>query len=157
MGVCLRLLAKPELGFVDPHPMQHDTEFASDSDTSARHAAVFCDLHAPCPQARPFTAAHQQAVRRLIKGGARQLVAASADPALDVGFTRLVAGGSEAKMRPNVPRASKTVRSINCRPKGKRRYRSNAGRTHQSLADFLLADNVEDMAGQASELAQHRA
>ncbi len=46
-----RLLAEAELGFVAPHPVQHDGELARDSDARTRHAAAFRDLHAPGAQA----------------------------------------------------------------------------------------------------------
>jgi len=46
-----RLLAEAELGFVAPHPVQHDGELARDSDARPRHATVFRDLHAPGAQA----------------------------------------------------------------------------------------------------------
>jgi hypothetical protein len=56
--------------------------------------------------------ARRQAVRRLIRGGPSQLVAAPAAPALDAGFTRLAAGRSETEMRPDVPSANHELHVI---------------------------------------------
>ena len=118
-GGCGRRLAEAEVGIVAPHPVQDDAEFARHRDPGAGHAAAASHLHAPDTQARPFRAAHEQGVRRLVKRGARELVAATADPALDVGLTRLVARRRQAEM--SAPRRG-TPRSGPDRPRwhGKR-------------------------------------
>lgn len=46
-----RLFAEVEFGFVAPHPMQNDREFACDGDARTRHAAAFGELQAPGAQA----------------------------------------------------------------------------------------------------------
>src|SRR5215213_9163412 len=84
-------LAEAELGLVAPHPMQDDSELASDRDARPRQAARLGDLHAPSSQARPFAAAHQQRVSRLVERSSGELVTTSADLAGDVGLTGLVA------------------------------------------------------------------
>src|SRR3546814_15264971 len=89
-GIRTRLCAKAELGLIAPHAMQGDGELAGDRHACARHAAAFCDAHAPGPQAGPFAAAPESRARSLLKRRAGELVAASADPALDVGLARPV-------------------------------------------------------------------
>ena len=86
-----RLLAEPELGLVAPHTMEDHGELAGDRDASAGHAAMLGNLHASGPQARPFAAAHEQRVRRLVERRAGEFVTTSADLALDVGLARLIA------------------------------------------------------------------
>ena len=103
-GCGARLTAEAELGFVAPHAMQDDGELARDRDAGTGHAAMLGDGHAPGPQARPLLAPHQQRMCGLVKRRARQFVATSADPALDVGFSRLVAGRGEAEVRANIAR-----------------------------------------------------
>ena len=85
------LLAPAELGFVDPHAVQDDRQLAGDRNPSARHAAPLGDVHAPGPQARTISCCGSAAMGCFVECGARQLVAASADPALHVGLAGLVA------------------------------------------------------------------
>jgi hypothetical protein len=73
---------------------------------------VLGDLHAPGPQARPFAAAHEQRVRRLVERGAGEFVAASTDLPLNVGFARLIARGGQAKMSADVPRPPEAIRPV---------------------------------------------
>src|SRR5215203_6987356 len=139
---CTRLLAEAEFSAVAPHAVEDDRELAGDRYTGARHTSRLSDLHAPGPQARPFPAANQQGMGRLIERGAGELVAAAADLTLDVGLARLVARRGQAKMRAHVARSSEAVRPVDCRPKGERRDRTDARNTHQPAADCLLPDDV---------------
>lgn len=63
---CHRLLAPAEFAVVDPHAVQDHPKLAGDRDAPPRHAPALGDLHSPGPQRRPFGAADQQRVRRLV-------------------------------------------------------------------------------------------
>ena len=63
----------------------------------------------------------------LIERCAGEFIAAAADLALDVRFTRLVTRWREAKMGPYLSRASETIRTVDCRAKCQR---GNRPRSH---------------------------
>lgn len=70
----------------------------SDGYTGLCHAAAVGDFHPPCPQGRPFLAADQKRMRRFVERGARQFVATSAHPSLNIRFTRLIAPWRQPQM-----------------------------------------------------------
>ena len=59
-------------------------------------------------------------------------------------------------MGAHLPRASEPAGLVDRRSESKRRDRADARHTHQATADFLLADNFEDLLGPPGEFAQHR-
>ena len=93
-------LTETELGRIAPHAMQNDGELAGNSDPSSRHTAPLGHVHAPCSEARPFLAEHEQRMSCLIEGCAGEFVAASADLALNVRLTRLIASGVKPRCAP---------------------------------------------------------
>ena|SRR5665213_649845 len=50
---------------------------------SRYNSATFGDLHAPCPQGRPFFATNQKRMGRFVESRTRQLIATPADPPLN--------------------------------------------------------------------------
>jgi hypothetical protein len=87
-----------------PTSYEDGREFAGDRDPGSRQAATLGDLHAPGAQARPFLAANQQRMRGLIKSRARQFVAASTDPHLDIRFARLIASRGQTQVSADISR-----------------------------------------------------
>src|ERR1700756_5216832 len=92
----------------------------------------------------------------LIERCAVEFIAAAADLALDVRFTRLVTRWREAKMGPYLSRASETIRTVDCRAKCQRGNRTYTWNSHQATADLLRTHNVENLLGQTGEFTQHR-
>lgn len=60
-------------------------------------------------------------------------------------------------MRPHRPRRAEPLRPVNGGAEGERGDRPNARRADQPPTHFLLADDVENLLGQAGELLQHDA
>src|SRR5664280_87581 len=87
---------------------------------------------------------------------ARQLIATSADPPLNIGFSGLVASWRQAQMSAHIPRLLESFWLVDRRPESQRRHRTDARRAHQSSADRFVPDDDEHLLGQPGELAQHR-
>jgi hypothetical protein len=79
-----------ELGSIDPHPMQNNSELAGEGHFSELHAAPLCDPHCPATQARPAPMMHQD-VRGLIEGSAHHFIAAAADVSVIIDLPGAVA------------------------------------------------------------------
>src|SRR5699024_1473437 len=101
--------AEAERGAVAPHAVQDHRELARDCDPGARHAAASGDAHPPGAQARPLPAPYEQRMRRLVECGAGELVAASTDPALDVGLAGLIARRRQPEMCADIARAPEAL------------------------------------------------
>jgi hypothetical protein len=129
------------LTFHNPDSMQDDGKLASDRNARPGHTATFGDGHAPCPQSRPFAAVDQKRVGRLVQRGARQLVATSADSALNISLTGLIAVRCEAEVRAHIAGFGKAGRLVD---------RSGAGRRgRQGFA--VVASEVKALASQSAK------
>ena len=84
---------------------------------SPRHASSFADLHAPGAQGRPLAAAEEERMSCLVKSGAGELVAATANPADDVRLTGLIARRRQPEMGADVTGVSEALRLVDCGPK----------------------------------------
>src|SRR3954467_13387590 len=92
----------------------------------------------------------------LVERSTGELVAAAADPALDVGLARLVARRGESQMCAYVPRSPEALRPVDRGAEGECGDRADAGNAHQPPADLLPTHDVDDLLGEAGELVQHR-
>src|SRR3974390_3722863 len=118
---------------------------------------MFGDLHAPCSQSRPLLAANEKRMRGFVKRRSRQLIAAPADPPLNIRLAGLVAAWGEPQMCAHVPRFLESFRLINRRPESKSRQRTDARRAHQPSTDRFRPNDDERLLRQSGELVQHSA
>ena len=128
--------------------------------TATRARAMPRRLAIFMPQARRLDhlrAAHQQRMGRLVERGAGELVAAAADPALDVGLAGLVAraaSGRDARRR-RATRRKRSGRSMVAR-KASAVIGPTPGTLISRRQTSSPRDDVEHLLGQAGELVQHR-
>lgn len=95
----------------------------------------------PSAKSRPFAAAREQRMRRLVKRHAGKFVAASADPALDVHLTELLARRRQAEMRVYAPRMLEAIGSIDRGVGDEGRNGTGARNAHQSATNASLRTN----------------
>jgi hypothetical protein len=62
-----------ELGSIDPHAMQDDSELAGEGHFGVLHAAPLCDPHRPTTKVAPASVMHQD-VRGLIEGSVHHFI-----------------------------------------------------------------------------------
>src|SRR5471032_3659994 len=94
-------------------------------------------------------------MRRLIKRRARQFVAASADPSLDIRFAGLIPSRRQTQVSANIPRFAEPLRLVDRCPESESRQGADTRSAHQAPTDGLVAHDVENLFGQSCELAQH--
>lgn len=86
---------------VHPHPMQDDSEFASQQHFRLLHTGAAGELHRSALEARPFHQPRQYDVGGFVKRRAHAGVADLGDPATQVRLAGLVLSGRQTEMRPD--------------------------------------------------------
>ena len=128
--------------------MKNGRELAGDRDPGSRHATTLGDLNAPRSQGRPLFAANQKRMGCFVERRARQLVAAWADPALDVYCAGLIASWDQTEVSADIPRFAEPLQLIKRRPEGQSCHRTDTRSAHQSPTDRLVPHGVENLFGQ---------
>ena len=93
-------LPELEVGLVDPHPMEHDTELAGERDLGPLGAPPLRDVHRPGLDLRPFRDAGHDYVRGLEQRNPDRGVACSTDGAIAVRLADWYLRGVSPKQAP---------------------------------------------------------
>jgi hypothetical protein len=99
----------------------------------------------------------QKRMACFVERRACQLVAASADPALDVCCAGLIESWGQTQVSADIPRFAEPLRLINRGSEGQGGHGTDTRSAHQLPADRLVPHDVENLFGQPRELAQHHA
>src|SRR5207248_1749327 len=142
-----------ELGAVAPDAAQDDGQLAGDCHAGTRDTTALGDVHAPGSQRRPFDAADQQRVGRLIERGAGKFIATPANATLHVGFTGLIASGRQAEVCTNVARSAEAIRSVDGCAERQGSQRPDTLHCHEPPTYWLDTHLVEHTFGEPFDLA----
>src|ERR1700710_332681 len=106
---CRRLLRPPEIGAVNPNPMQDDGQFTGDRDLGLRRADLLHQPDAPRFQRRPTIHSGQQHTGGLVEASPGKSVTAFGNSTRLVDLARLVALGGQAETGTPITGMRKTL------------------------------------------------
>jgi hypothetical protein len=144
-----------EVGVLDPHPMQDDTDAAGQRDPCPLRPKPAGNLCRPCSEPSRAATTHHDG-GRLAQGAPKIDIACLGDPARDIALTRLVSRGCEADPRPSLLRGGEPAGVIHRGSIGQCDHRAHAGHRHHAATRRVLLGKMADATFQPGQLLSER-